>query len=86
VAIDEAAEGAEVPLGALYDDGRATGVWVLDRESSSVSFRAVQVRRLAEETAVISGVRPGERVVALGAHLLHPGDRVRIAEERIAAR
>jgi len=86
VAIDEAAEGAEVPLGALYDDGKATGVWVVDRESLSVSFRAVQVRRLAEETAVISGVRPGERVVALGAHLLHPGDRVRIAEERIAAR
>src|SRR5262249_14652407 len=85
VAINEAADDVEVPLGALYDDGKAPGVWVLDRESSFVSFRAVQVRRLAEETAVISGVLTGERVVALGAHLLHPGDRVRIAEERIAA-
>jgi RND family efflux transporter MFP subunit len=84
VAVNEAADDVEVPLGALYDDGKATGVWVLDQESSA-SFRAVQVRRLAEETAVINGVRTGERVVALGAHLLHPGDRVRIAEERIAA-
>jgi hypothetical protein len=84
VAINEAADDVEVPLGALYDDGKATGVWVLDSESS-VSFRAVKVRRLAEETAVISGVRTGERIVALGAHLLHPGDRVRIAEERIAS-
>jgi RND family efflux transporter MFP subunit len=85
VAINEAADDVEVPLGALYDNGKAPGVWVFDRESSSVSFHAVQVRRLAEETAVISGVRTGESVVALGAHLLHPGDRVRIAEERIAA-
>jgi len=85
VAINEGADDVEVPLGALYDGGKAPGVWVLDRVSSSVSFRAVQVRRLAEETAVISGVRTGERVVALGAHLLHPGDRVRIAEERIAS-
>ena len=74
----------EVPLGALYDNGQSSGVWVVDPHSSSVSFKAVQVRLLAEETAVVSGVEPGERVVALGAHLLHQGERVRLADNWIA--
>ena len=77
---------SEVPLGALYDNGKSSGVWVVDPHSSSVSLRAVQVRRLAEETAIVSGVNAGERVVALGAHLLHQGERVRLADDqRVAA-
>jgi RND family efflux transporter MFP subunit len=78
-------EAVEVPLGALYDNGQSSGVWVVDPQSSAVSLRAVQVRRLAEETAVVSGVKSGERIVALGAHLLHQGERVRLADDRIAA-
>ncbi|WP_036261734.1 efflux RND transporter periplasmic adaptor subunit [Methylocapsa aurea] len=85
VATTGAIDASEVPLGALYDDGKSTGVWVVDPASSSVAFRPVLVRRLAEETAVASGVRAGERVVALGAHLLHQGERVRIANDRMAA-
>jgi RND family efflux transporter MFP subunit len=81
---DETSDAVEVPLGALYDNGQSSGVWVVDPYSSSVSLRPVQVRRLAEETAVVSGVEPGERVVALGAHLLHQGERVRLADNRIA--
>ena len=85
VATGGTTEAAEVPLGALYDDGKSNGVWVVDPHSSSVLWRAVQVRRLAKEIAVVSGVEPGERVVALGAHLLHQGERVRLADDRIAA-
>ena len=85
VATGRTTQAAEVPLGALYDDGTSSDVWVVDPHSSSVSLRAVQVRRLAKETAVVSGVEPGERVVALGAHLLHQGDRVRLADDRRAA-
>jgi RND family efflux transporter MFP subunit len=80
----ETSDAVEVPLGALYDNGQSSGVWVLDPHSSSVSLKAVQVRRLAEETAVVSGVEPGERVVALGAHLLYQGEHVRLADNRIA--
>jgi RND family efflux transporter MFP subunit len=84
LSIGETSDAAEVPLGALYDNGQSSGVWVVDPHSSSVSLKAVQVRRLAEETAVVSGVEPGERIVALGAHLLHQGERVRLADNRIA--
>src|SRR5205814_2681181 len=33
----------QVPLGALLDDGRKTGVWVLDHASSTVRFRPVKL-------------------------------------------
>jgi RND family efflux transporter MFP subunit len=85
VATSEAGEAAEVPIGALYDDGKSTGLWVLDPETWSVSFHTVQVRRLAAETAIVAGVHSGERVVALGAHLLQEGERVRVAGQTVAA-
>jgi len=78
-------EASEVPLGAIYDDGKSSGVWVYHPTSSSVSLRPVRVRQLTEETAIVSGVSPGESVVALGAHLLHQGERVRLADGRMAA-
>jgi RND family efflux transporter MFP subunit len=74
-----------VPLGAISDDGRGPGVWVLTPRGSLVSFRPVRVVRLEAERAVVSsGVHIGERVVALGVHELHEGERVRVA--RPAAR
>lgn len=77
-------EDTEIPLGAIYDDGKSSGVWIVDPASLLVSFRPIRIRRLAEENAVVSGVDSGERVVALGAHLLHQGERVRIIEGRLA--
>jgi RND family efflux transporter MFP subunit len=85
VAADAAGGATEVPLGALHDDGTSTGLWILDPATSAVSLRIVQVRRLAAETAVVSGIPSGARIVALGAHLLHPGERVRVAEPMVAA-
>ncbi|BAB49858.1 efflux RND transporter periplasmic adaptor subunit [Mesorhizobium japonicum] len=45
----------QVPLGAVLDDGRKTGVWVLDSATSTAHFQAVQLVRVTSETAVISG-------------------------------
>jgi RND family efflux transporter MFP subunit len=69
----------QVPLGALLDDGRKTGVWVLNRATSTVHFRPVELIRVSGESAVISGVSAGDGVVSLGAHLLREGARVRAA-------
>ena len=71
----------QVPLGALLDDGRKTGVWVLDRATSTVRFRPVKLVRVSGETAVISGLSSGDPIVSLGAHLLQEGARVRTASE-----
>lgn len=71
----------QVPLGAVLDDGRKTGVWVLDSATSTVRFRPVKLVRVTSETAVVSGLNSGDPVVSLGAHLLQEGARVRTASE-----
>lgn len=68
----------EVPLGAVLDDGQKTGVWLLNGATSTVQFRPIKLVRVTSETAVISGLSVGQPVVALGAHLLQDGVRVRI--------
>jgi len=71
----------QVPLTAVLDDGRKTGVWILDRTTSTVHFRPVKLARVSGETAVVSGLSSGDPVVSLGAHLLQEGVRVRTTPE-----
>jgi RND family efflux transporter MFP subunit len=78
-------EGLQIPIGSITDRGRGPGVWIFDEKSSTVSFHAVQVLRLDEEDAIVSsGLRPGEQIVALGAHLLSDGQQVRIENQKAA--
>lgn len=70
-----------VPLGALDDEGKGQGVWVVSKAPLSVSFHPVKVLQIGVERATIGGgVHVGERIIALGGHVLHEGERVRIAE------
>jgi RND family efflux transporter MFP subunit len=82
-----AAPGLQVPLAALYDNGKGPGVWVVqDKAHPVVRWRAVQLERLASETATLkAGLQPGERFVALGAHMLSEGAPVRVAASEGAA-
>lgn len=79
IAIGETQSAVTVPIGALLDDGVRTGVWVVERTSSTVHFVPVQIKRLGEEDAAVTGVALGQEVVALGAHLLKDGAPVRTA-------
>jgi len=73
-------DGYEVPLGALYDTGGGAKVWVINDADSTVSLRPVTVTHMGQETAAITGdLKSGERIVALGAHLLKPAEKVRVA-------
>ncbi|NWA24947.1 efflux RND transporter periplasmic adaptor subunit [Pseudomonas gingeri] len=70
----------ELPLGAIYDRGQGPGVWVVG-DDKKVHYKAVNVIRVNEETAVVgSGLTDGQTLVALGAHQLHEGEEVRVAE------
>jgi len=65
-----------VPIGAIHDGGSGPGVWIVD-DKSEVKFRSVSIASIGQEEVVVSrGVRAGENVVALGAHLLHEGQIV----------
>ncbi len=79
------AAALQVPIGAIFDPGKGPGVWLVQGEKPQVTWRAVQVAGLGDETAwVVGDLKAGDRVVALGAHLLHDGEQVRVAESRTA--
>lgn len=72
------AQQTRVPIGALHDAGQGTGVWVIGADNT-VTFAHVSVASLGQEDALLnSGVNPDTVIVALGAHLLHSGDAVRL--------
>ena len=80
------AEGARrdlrVPIGALFDAGGGPGVWTIVDEPTRVRWRPIEPHRLDDETVSVSaGLQEGDRVVSLGAHVLHEGQQVRLAGE-----
>jgi RND family efflux transporter MFP subunit len=79
IELDGHADEVSVPLGAITDRGSGPGVWVLAPGATAVSFRPVRVDKMEAEDALLSGgLKAGETVVALGAHLLSDGERVRV--------
>jgi RND family efflux transporter MFP subunit len=73
----------QVPAAAVLDAGKGSGVWTVAGDPAKVTWRRVDVVALGDDTARVTGrLQAGERVVALGAHLLHEGDAVRV--ERVA--
>jgi RND family efflux transporter MFP subunit len=72
------AQALQVPIGAIFDRGKGPGVWRVEGEQPRVFWRAVQVVGLGDEAAsVVGDLEAGDRVVALGAHLLREGEHVR---------
>ncbi|MGN2433503.1 efflux RND transporter periplasmic adaptor subunit [Pseudomonas syringae] len=70
----------QVPISALYDAGKGPGIWVIKGESTQVYWTPVTVRHLDDEHALISTqLSPSVQIVALGAHLLHDAQPVRVS-------
>src|SRR3954465_12336887 len=79
------APALQVPIGAIFDPGKGPGVWLVEGETPRVTWRAVHIAGLSSEAAsVLGNLEAGDRVVALGAHLLHEGARVRLMESEVA--
>ncbi len=73
--------GLQIPLSAIYDDGQTQGIWIVNANNSTVSLRKIKIKQTSSEFALVSGeVRQDEQIVALGAHLLHEGEQVKIAD------
>jgi RND family efflux transporter MFP subunit len=72
-------EDLQVPLAALYDRGKGPGVWIIGGEPAHVTWQAVEIRNLEDDSARIAGqLKAGDLVVALGAHLLRDREPVRL--------
>lgn len=79
----------QIPVSALFDQGKGPGVWLVKGQAGQepqVTWRAVQVASLSGESAAIAGgLAAGDRIVVLGAHLLHEGEAVRLADGEAGA-
>ena len=66
-----------VPLSAIHDPGSGPGLWLV--RDGRVTFRRVAVASLQDGQALVApgAVSRGDRIVALGAHLLRNGQAVR---------
>jgi RND family efflux transporter MFP subunit len=72
--------GLLVPLSAINDTGHGPGVWIVrPGPRPTIAWRPVRIAAIGEESATLSGgINPGERFVAMGAHMLHQGEAVRL--------
>ena len=72
----------EVPVSALYSRGEKPQVFVVDG-NGMVQAREVKTAGIVgERVAIEAGLKTGDVVVAAGAALLRPGQRVRILQDK----
>ncbi len=69
-----------VPMTALYHQGAAPAVWVVDPRTRTLALAPVRVAGYSDRGVVIgAGLAAGEEVVLKGVNELYPGERVRVA-------
>jgi RND family efflux transporter MFP subunit len=82
---DGAPPDLRVPIGAVFDSGGGPGAWIIVDQPTRVAWRTIKLNRIDDATVNVSeGLKEGDRVVSLGAHLLHEGMEVRLATEATA--
>ena len=82
LALEPGAKRIEVPLSALYSRGDTPQVFVVGADST-VQPRNIRTGGIQGERIVVeSGLNPGDVIVAAGAQLLRPGQKVRILEAK----
>jgi multidrug efflux system membrane fusion protein len=75
----------KLPTSALRKEGQGSAVWVYDPASKTVRSQAVQIATADGNEAVIAGgLQPGMQVVAAGVHVLQPGQKVSVWQEKQA--
>jgi membrane fusion protein, multidrug efflux system len=73
----------KLPTSALRKEGQGTAVWVVDKATMTVKSQPVQIATADGNDAVISsGLKPGMMVVSAGVHVLSPGQKVTIYQEK----
>lgn len=73
----------KLPTSALRQMADGTSVWVVDKATMTVKAQPVQVATADGNEAVIaSGLQPGQMVVSAGVHVLSPGEKVTLWQEK----
>ena len=76
----------KIPTSALRQEGKGSAVWVLERQTMTVRSQPVQVATADGNDAVIAaGLAPGMQIVTAGVHVLAPGQKVTVWQEKTSA-
>jgi multidrug efflux system membrane fusion protein len=76
----------KLPTSALRQEGAGTAVWVLDEAAMTVRLQPVQVGTVdGNQVVIVSGLQPGQKVVAAGVHVLTAGQKVTVYADPAAA-
>lgn len=75
---NKSVEQIRVPLGAILSEGEAQFIWVVDKETMTVTRREISVGpSIGEALVVETGLQAGETIVGAGASYLHEGQKIR---------
>lgn len=73
----------KLPSSALQQAGQSFAVWVLDTASMTVRLQAVELAGAdGQQVFIRSGLQPATVVVVAGGHVLSPGQKVSIYQEK----
>ena len=74
----------KLPTSALMQQGNTSAVWLLDKATMTVKLQTVQIATADGNDAVIAaGLQPGMLVVSAGVHVLSPGQKVIIYQDKV---
>ena len=74
----------KLPTTALRQQGQSTAVWVYDAATGTVKSQVVQIATADGNDAVVAaGLAPGMQVVATGVHVLSPGQKVTVYQQKL---
>ncbi len=66
-----------LPTTALRQEGEGSAVWVLDESNMVVQSQKVTLGPVqAQQVVIAAGLKPGQKVVVAGVHVLSPGQKV----------
>lgn len=69
----------KLPLSALREHQGKTAVWLVQEPAMTVALQSVEVGGAdGNEVVVLSGLRPGQRVVTAGVHVLNEGQKIKL--------
>ena len=75
----------KLPTSALQHDGTAVAVWIVERASMTVRLQPISIATAdGNDVVVEKGLQAGMEVVVAGVHVLSPGQKVSIYQEKAA--
>jgi multidrug efflux system membrane fusion protein len=75
----------KLPISSLTQNGQASAVWVVDKDTMTIKQQPVQVATAdGNDIVIASGLEQGMMVVSTGVHVLTPGQKVTLYQPKVA--